>query len=673
MKICLYSGLLNRLSCVFLIVSLFLTPCSLIASEESDQDISDAASEEGDQDIFDETTFIIEEIQNILDTTIITASRTGTTLGKSTRSIGLVTRQDMMESQNYYVPEMAENVPGVTFIRNGGPGQIGLITIRGVSDDYTQMQYNSIPLKDPSDFDGGLYYTFTNFYASLNIENIEVLKGTNSTLYGSQAVGGVINIASEKWINGFKYEDRMELGEYSTFIKQNRAAYGNRDYYVDISTHLIDTDGDDNGGENDFYYKNRGFFANFGRRFGNDISLEFHSIYYDTEVPGTSSTGLDEDAEPVPTYAAKTKYRDNRLLQTALVLNHNVSPLWDYIVRAAYTESESNRTYSNISYVTENSGESTYFEIQNNFYLSEWLMLVVGGSYEKNEKTRMILSFGKIEETNYDLKNKDIFGLAKTVFFNDTLFIDAGIRYSDPDIFDSQESWEISGAYVFNRTGTKFHGHVGTGFVMPSLTDAYNNSGEFNSQLGPEKALSYDIGIEQYIMKNKIRFGANWFNVRFDDLIGINNFQLENVDEARSEGIEGFLSMMPCKYFRLSAAYTYTKAEKKNRDGEWVNDRSKTLPKNKINVTASFYPMDRLTANFGFVWMDEIELENLSGSDGVVYVEDNPVIVDMALTYKMFDNIDIWFRVENLFDEDYTSMAYTMPGRWIYGGLKLSF
>ncbi len=164
----------------------------------------------------------------------------------------------------------------------------------------------------------------------------------------------------------------------------------------------------------------------------------------------------------------------------------------------------------------------------------------------------------------------------------------------------------------------------------------------------------------------------NWFNVRFDDLIGMGSSGLENADEARSEGIEGFLSMMPCKYFRLNAAYTYVKAEEKDENGEWVKDGSKTLPRNKINVTASFYLMDRLTANFGFAWMDDLELEGLTGSDKT-YVEDSPVIVDMALTYKMFDNADIWFRVENLFDEDYTNKAYTMPSRWIYGGLKVSF
>ncbi len=100
--------------------------------------------------------------------------------------------------------------------------------------------------------------------------------------------------------------------------------------------------------------------------------------------------------------------------------------------------------------------------------------------------------------------------------------------------------------------------------------------------------------------------------VRFDDLVSKNNFQWENADEARSEGIEGLLSMMPCKYFRLSAAYTYTKAEENNEHGEWVNDNSKNLPENKINVTALFYLMDRLTANFGFLRMDEVESEYLT-------------------------------------------------------------
>ncbi|MCP4109350.1 MAG: TonB-dependent receptor [Desulfobacteraceae bacterium] len=624
-------------------------------------------AEETETEFNEETILILEEIDDILETTVITASRTGTTLGKSTRSIALITREDMETAQKYHIPGMTDQVSGVFTRSTGGPGQLTHILIRGVSDDYTQMQYNGIPLKDPSDMLGSLYFSYTNFYSGLNIDNIEILKGVNSTLYGSQAVGGVVNIAPERWTDGSFYESRSEFGEYDTLIKHEHVSFGNNKGYVNVSAHLVDTDGDDNGGEHDFYYQNKGFFANAGTKIGNNMTLEFHAIHYDAKAPMTSISEMDDNNVVIPNTAHPTQKRRYRLNQAALLFSHYLFSSWDYIFKVAYTESLLLSDYSEFEpeddiYYTnygKNSGDTLFVELQNNFYPTEWLTLVAGINYEQSRK-HMESLYGHELELDDRFSNDvwDMFALSKTSFFDKTLMLDAGVRYSDHDEFDPEVSWEFSGVYIFEKTDTRIRGHMGTGFRFPS----FDELNFLSDDLKPESALSYDLGVEQFFMKKKIKLGATWFKINVDDKINYSND-----DESESDGIEASVSVKPWKWFKLGASYTYLENKIKMGESDWEKNMYQYLPRNKMNCYAVFYPFDGLTAHISFLWMDEIE------EDWKKRLEDDPVIVNAALTYRLNDNAEIWMRAENIFDESYTRKFFSMPGQWIFGGIKFTF
>ncbi|MCP4343966.1 MAG: TonB-dependent receptor [Desulfobacterales bacterium] len=615
-------------------------------------------AEETGTEFNEETILILEEIDDILEATVITASRTGTTLGKSTRSIALITREDMETAQKYHIPGMTDQVSGVFTRSTGGPGQLTHILIRGLSDDYTQMQYNGIPLKDPSDMMGSLYYSYTNFYSGLNIDNLEILKGVNSTLYGSQAVGGVVNIAPERWTDGFFYESRTEFGEYYTLNKHEHMSFGNNKCYANISANLIDTDGDDDEGKHGSYYRNKNFFANAGTKIGKDMVLEFHAIHYDAEAPGNSTDKVSS--------ADLADHRDYRLNQTALLFTHYLFPSWDYIFKVAYTESLISADSSEIGITNngKNSGDTFFAELQNNFYPTSWLTLVAGIDYEHNRKHIESL----YQDSVYELKDDehfgsyawDVFALSKTNFFDETLLLDAGVRYSDHKEFDSEISWEFSGVYIFEKTDTRIRGHVGTGFRMPSFDEMRFSPPE---GLKPETAVSYDIGVEQFFMKKKIKLGATWFKINIDDRIYFD----ANGNETESTGIEASVSLKPWKFFKLGASYTYLDNKFKEGESDWEKNTYQYLPSTKVSGYATFYPIDGLTAHISFLWMNEVEI------GWKKWLEDDPVIFNAALTYRLNDNAEIWIRAENLFDEIYTRKSYTMPGQWIVGGIKLTF
>lgn len=643
----------------------FLFPAMIFLSVA----MSGFAQETDNMEFDEETIFILEEIDDILETTVVTASRTGTTLGKSTRSIALITREDMESAQNYHIPKMADRVAGIFTRPSGGMGQLTHIMIRGISDDYTQMQYNGIPLKDPSDIYGSLYYSYTNFYSGLNLDNIEILKGVNSTLYGSQAVGGVVNIAPERWTDGFFYESRSEFGEHNTLIKHEHLSYGDDDFYTNISAHLIDTNGDNNGGEDDFYYENKGFFANTGKKIGKDISLEFHAIHYDAKAPMTSVSQIGENGEIIPNTASQLWKREYRMNQAAVLFSHYLSPKWDYIFKVAYTESILFSDYSisdpggygDVTNNGKNSGETYFVELQNNFYPTAWLSLVAGIDYEHNRKHGE--SLYSTDDYVMDHENKfksdvwDLFVLCKTNFFDETLMLDAGFRYSDHQTFDPELSWEISGVYIFESTDTRIRGHVGTGYRLPSLSEMSLSATGHE----PETAMSYDLGIEQFFMKKKIKLGATWFRIEIDDKI------FSSYTDTKNDGVEGFFSLQPWRWFKFGASFTYLENKGKTEDGEWEKDTYQYLPDTKINCYATFYPISGITANVSVLWMDEVDV------GWVQWPEDDPVIVNAALTYRLSDNTELWIRAENLFDEEYTRNLYTMPGQWMYAGVKFAF
>ncbi len=172
--------------------------------------------------------------EEAVTTMVTTATRTEIPLAKVTKSINVVSRKDMEDAQEYFLPEMIDNIPGVFVKRNGGVGQFSRINMRGADAQYVQFQYNGIPLKDGADLQNTFQPFIQDLYLGTN-HRIEVLRGTNSTLYGSQAMSGVINIIPEKWNKGLNLESRNEFGKRGTYIGSARAAYGQDKYYVDFN------------------------------------------------------------------------------------------------------------------------------------------------------------------------------------------------------------------------------------------------------------------------------------------------------------------------------------------------------------------------------------------------------------------------------------------------------
>ncbi len=626
---------------------------------------------------------------------VVTATRTETPLSETTKSIDVVDRKQMQVQQQTYMPETLNTVPGVMFEQEGGPGQYSGINIRGAGTEHVQFQYNGIPLRDATDTQNTLQYFTQDLYGGGGINRVEVLRGTNSTLYGSAAMGGVVNIIPQKWQQGFSSEVRSEMGQHNTFIENGAFSYGQDNYYINFNPTYIDTDGAKNGGKYGYYYNNFGFTGGGGVRIFDNMTFEVGSISYNSDLALSSILpALDANHNLITNEASKDEHRESVMNLTGATLTHQVSSLWDYTVKAAYGQTERHYFWSSTAGDRSNyDGSTTYIETQHNVHPTDWMTLTMGFDYDEAlyaGRDPLDPYSGNYTPVYYDYNwfGYDLFSQAQLAFFDKSLFITGGMRYNDHEQFDSKVVEEGSAAYIFKPTGTKIHAAFGTGYRTPSLYEIYGGylyNGQLitigNPDLKPEESTSFEAGVNQPFLDNKINVGVTWFHIDFDDQILYDGFsnKYKNATEGKSQGIEAKIETKPCRYFSLGVAYTY--ADSRYRDyntSEWT--RTEYWPMNTLTFLGTVYPIDRLSLSCKVTWeSDKIVPLYDTSYNKVRYEESGIGRVDLAATYKILKNykfvndIDLFMRVENLLDADYTEGGYLMPGRWVYGGLKMSF
>ncbi len=624
-----------------------------------------------------------------LEGVVVTADRIETPLSTLAKSVGVVTAAERDALEQYFLPELLDGEPGVFLRRQGGPGQWSNISIRGAGTQHTQFQYNGMPLRDAADTQSTLQYFIENLFTTGNLERVEVLKGPQSTLHGSQAMGGVVNIIPEKWKQGFGWEIRSEFGDRNTFTENGRVYYGQDMFYLDFNPLLVHSDGEKNGGGNGYNYDNLGFTAGAGIRPGPGMALEFSSIVYDSDVAlSRVSPSLDAAGNVITNLADPDKHREGFISQYGLAFTHEVTPVWDYSLKGSYGETERRYFWSNVKGNQSNyDGTTSYLEMQQNLHAAEWLTVIFGADYERSTydgKEPRNPNAGDYTPVLYeeDWYMYDLFSEARFKFLDESLLLSAGGRFNDHEKFDSQFVGEASAAYIFKQFGTKVRSHFGTGYRTPSLYEihgGYLSRGRLitigNPDLKPEESLGYEFGIDQSFLNRKLTLGLTWFHTDFDDLIIHDGFanKYENANEAATEGIETYIDYAPFKWLKLSAAYTY--ADSRYKDSTTSDDvRKEYLPRNKVSGAVMVFPFDGVTGAVRVVWQDEKIVPLYDPNyNNVRWREPDVVTVDASLGYKFLDHYEVYMRVENLFDEEYTEGGYLMPGRWLYGGLKLSF
>jgi len=614
-----------------------------------------------------------------LSDVVISATRTNTSTIELANSISVIDSSEIANSNNSNVFDLLKNQYGLSFTQQGGNGTLSNVYLRGANTGQTLILIDGVEYNLPSDPSG--VFDFSSL-PSDNIEKIEVLRGPQSTIYGSDALAGVINIITKKGNGKPKYSATMEGGSYNTYkgLAGLNGSYNNMNYSLTLSK--TKSDGFSAASEKYGNKEKDGFdFLNFSSILGYKISdnaeVNVYTRYVNSEADydqfgergGDDPTYIFDQEEFSIRGEGKLNFMNNKLNQ-----KFGVS-YFRNVRKYSFDTSAASIYYSHSKY----DGRKYKIDWQNDFVMGSDNILTAGAEFELEETSSEYYSFTYLRPPDYASVFPDKFANTVGVYaqdqinFNKSFFATVGIRYDHHNKFGSAFTYRFAPAYIIWLTGTKIKATIGTGFKSPSLFYLFDPS-YGNPDLSPEKSFGWDAGIEQYFWSEGFSIGVTYFSNTFTDMFGFDavTFKTININKAETSGTEVYAKIKPSNELEVKLNYTYTKAIDKSPGSADFDKKLVRRPTDKagLYVSYSFQNVFNINAKLTYVGKrEDIDFSTYSRVEMSDYA-----IVNLAAHCYVLKFLRLNLRADNLFDTDYEEVfGYATPGRSFYGGLSLDF
>lgn len=608
-----------------------------------------------------------EQNPTTMSEVVITATRDEVPIEQVGSSITVITAKEIEQQQKQTVADVLRMVPGLDVKQSGAYGGSTSVFIRGAKPEHTLVLIDGVEMNDPTAI--GAAYDFANLTAD-NIERIEVLSGPQSTLYGSHAMGGVINIITKRGDGKLKAYFSAEGGSHYTAKETAGLSGGTSLLQYALNVSRLDTDGisaanSKNGNPENDPYQNSTVSARLGitplSNLDFDVALRYSKSR--TDLDGYSTVPPYSFSD-VRGYHSNT---DQLYLRSEgnLSLFHN---FWDQKLGLSFNDSK--RDYSDGYYYN---GQSLKFDWQNVLHLHKTNDFTLGVE-RKDEYAATDGMDEKHAATN------SVY-LQDQIKLFDSWFTTLGVRIDDHSRFGTEATYRFTTAYLIKQTGTKLRGSYGSGFRSPSLYELYAPALPLwlflggSPDLKPEKSTGWDIGVEQTIPVMKTQLSATWFRNDFKDMIRYMtdpitwNSYYDNVDKAHSQGLELAASLQPVDELTLKATYTYTETKDDTAGSTTYGKQWTYRPKNKLTFDANYRFLKKANVNLGFVYVGTRYSDAANTNKMKDYL-----LVNLAASYDVTKNLQLFGRIDNLLDRQYEEVVgYGTPGIGAYGGVKVSF
>ncbi|HKP92549.1 MAG TPA: TonB-dependent receptor [Chthoniobacterales bacterium] len=602
---------------------------------------------------------------------VVSATKIETPINEIGSSVTLIPAEEIERKQERTLPDVLRTVPGLNVVQTGGPGGKTSLFTRGTNSNHTKVLIDGIDVNDPSQdgvFDFGQVLTF-------DVAQVEVLRGPQSGLYGSDALGGVVNIVTKQGEGPPQFRGMLEGGSFETF-NQSASVSGavSRFHYAFNVAHFLSDDTPVTPLD----------LLPPGRKRIND---SYENM--------TLSTKLGLDATDTLSFSAVARYTESTLFFTGEDFSFFPSvPAADQSeqnARQLFTRGEARLTlfgggfknrfgvgYTNYRTTIQapdtgfglppeniNHGDRLKFDWQGDIELAKGHVLVLGA---ENYEDRLI-------DSPISVENSNAAGFAELQSeILPRLYTAASVRYDENERFGDVTTWRIAPAYVIPQTNTKLKASYGTGFKAPSLTQLFVSFPAFNffanPDLQPEESEGYDFGFEQPLCDDRFRFGATYFHNDITNLIGANATftTLINVGQATTEGVEAFAAANITDRFSLRADYTYTDARDDTTGLELLR-----RPRHKASLSGTWRPIDRLSISATLLYVGSQVDGNRSFS---IQRLDTPdyYLVNLAAEYDCGHDVTVFARIDNLLDKRYENpTGFQRPGFAVYAGMRVAF
>jgi len=581
------------------------------------------------------------------DIVIVTGTRFPTPLDQVGRSVSIVTADEIAIRQQRYLYEALQSVPGIHLTGTGSVGSLATISLRGLPSKQTLVVQDGIVLNNPSSFGNG--FNFANFDTT-DIERIEILRGAQSTLYGSDAIGGVINIITKDGRDGFGGSAYIEGGSFDTARGAASLYGGDQQFSGRLSISAVTTNGfssadEANGNTEDDGFDNITLSSKLRFVPVKNFTFEAVARYQDSE---NEFDGFSFGVGPVD---------GDEIGQTEEL---SLAGFATHTMLDGALENRLSITYLRIDQVNLTNGAPSFdavgtrvaYEYQATIKPIEPIAIIVGAELDDQESV-ITVGFGG----NQKIRTISGYGLIQAKPFP-FMTINAGIRHDDTDTFGAEASFSVSSAIEIPQTGTIFRGSYAEGFRAPTAGEL-----GFNANLFAEFSDGLDVSIEQGFFDGRFKLQATYFDQKIDDLIAFDlaAFTFVNVQEFSSRGVEVSANAQIADWLSVFAAYTYVDAVNLSTTLAAGNQ-----PKHRFNIELDLRPTPKLSLSAGI---------NVNGSeiDGAKTL-DSFTVVTLRAAYEINDHFEVFTRIGNVLDADYQdNFGYGTAPISAFGGVRAHF
>jgi vitamin B12 transporter len=652
---------------------------------------------------------------------VVTANRSPTSIQRTGSAITVISGEELQATNPASLADALRRVPGLTLTETGGPGGATSVRLRGNDTRHTLVLIDGVRVNDPTDVGGG--FDFASLSA-LDIERIEVLRGPQSALYGSDAIGGVINIIT-----------RRGRGQPRAFIQVEGGSYGTKSVRAGVS-----------GSTETLSYAfalnhlESAGFSRFGHRIRRIEGASFTKLEpdgvkrggasakviwrpfqgFELEIGGNVSRTLTQTDNAFG-FAEDTAGKD-RLLNASGYAKASLDSfegLWKHSVTAfahstdrrsrcgalgfnCFVQEATNPTNFNAFDIADTrfKGERRGVEYQGDIRLGQFGTLIIGARHERETAFFGATGLAPVLTPGYESSARrttnSVFALHQ-FRLGERTDISIGGRMDKPDDTRAFLTWRATAAHRITETGTKLRASVGTGAKAPSLYQQFSVYGPRalgDPLLRPEKSFGYDAGIDQDLFDGRLKLSATVYRNELKNLIdydpnrGLLNTvffpfvfpigQYLNVARATTQGVElSGNAVIVEGLLRARGSFAWQDAREKSPTGVFPADpKLLRRPVHQGFFALTWTPFTGLTIEPSVTYVgrqiDAVRLPTTFGSFRrplAAYAT-----LGLRAEYAITPNLSVYARGENLTNAHYQEVFnYGTAGRSIYAGVRATW
>ena len=628
---------------------------------------------------------------------VISPGKTPQSYDKVGSSVSVIDSNEIENSSNFFIADIiGNNTTSTNMFQMGGQGTNTGIQLRGLEKRYSTVYIDGVKMSDPASSDNSFY--MENIMKN-SIERVEILKGTQSSLYGSNAIGGTINIITKKGNEGNNSNFEVETGSNNTrnVYYSVDGANDKMNYYLGLNRFITGGISAMNHNDENDKYRNEGLTGTIGYKFNENFKIENSLRYTNSDLkydePSTSITDLNNRTENIEgTYSLKLTHDKNKFKNT---LSYNKT----YVERAVTSFSNTYTNYFGFRDSINLLGEYN-FNLDNK--------LVYGAEAEFDEarypSDYAPAAWGYTKRLMDKRADEYIFSQYFDYQFRplENLYSTFGLRSDDHSIVGRKTSGRTTLAYKLDKK-SKIRSSFGAGIRFPSLYDYHFADGNTASSGGglesgdgytglaledlkAERGISYDFGYDTYIDDLDIGLNLTYFNVKQKNPLNSdarNNWKMQNTDGVNtSEGIELTANWQPKdKKIGVNLDYTFTDSFDSNNcdvstttcsiQGSKLATAKVRVPRHAMSTTISHNVIANLQNSLSIKFVDETrDLGNTNNNFKDVVLEDY-LTFNFSSTYRIYDSYKLFFNAVNIFDDKYEqAYQYSTMGRAFNFGIR---